>query len=310
MMNHSVCLLFCVLLTCCYAKVINTDASSSYITKLVVGIAQSFQWLAQYLSVAKAPRREPKRVKLALVGFGRTGSTSFSAALKQLGYSPIHDDEVTEVADIYEKLFDGTLTMDEANVAIGQRGFDAPMISLHDYVKWAATAPDIKVILTVRDAQKWAESWLSVTPTAFFPEQRPLKWIPSIGRLAKLNREIMINIPTNGHPELYNDIPTLVAGFEAWTQFVTDTVPAERLLVFNVKDGWTPLCEFLDQPIPSTPFPHINDRFVVATIVKVFQIITWTWPLLFAAPFFILYCCIRKCAKRSRASNEDSKKHE
>ena len=48
---------------------------------------------------------------LALVGLGRTGSTSFSAALKQLGYAPVHDDEVQELSDIYGAMMDGSMTM-------------------------------------------------------------------------------------------------------------------------------------------------------------------------------------------------------
>jgi len=27
-----------------------------------------------------------------------------------------------------------------------------------------------------------------------------------------------------------------------------------------VKDGWEPLCKFLDMPIPSKPFPHRNKK--------------------------------------------------
>lgn len=296
-------LLLFLLAVFCTAKVINTDASSSYLTKLSVGIAQSLQWLSQYLMPQLgAPHRSPRKVQLALVGLGRTGSTSFSAALKQLGYAPIHDDEAAEVSDIYAALLDGSLTMDEANEAIGERGFDAPMISLHKYVQWAATAPDIKVILTVRSPQSWAESWLTVTPAAFFPEQRPFCWIPSIRQLADFNREIMLNVPTNGHPDLYDDVPTLVEGYRAWTKYVVDTVPPERLLVFNVQQGWEPLCKFLEKPVPTTPFPHINDRFVVATIIKVFQIIAWTWPILMALPFLILYYCCVVRPRRRRSS--------
>ena len=37
------------------------------------------------------------------------------------------------------------------------------------------------------------------------------------------------------------------------------TVPAERLLVWEVKEGWAPLCNFLSLPIPNTPFPNVND---------------------------------------------------
>ena len=41
---------------------------------------------------------------------------------------------------------------------------------------------------------------------------------------------------------------------------VKRTVPADRLLVWSVKEGWGPLCDFLELPIPEEPFPHINDR--------------------------------------------------
>lgn len=35
-------------------------------------------------------------------------------------------------------------------------------------------------------------------------------------------------------------------------------VPKERLLEWTVEDGWEPLCEFLDKPVPEEPFPHAN----------------------------------------------------
>ncbi|CAL8070473.1 unnamed protein product [Calicophoron daubneyi] len=52
----------------------------------------------------------------------------------------------------------------------------------------------------------------------------------------------------------------LMRAFNSWNEKVRSTVPADRLLVFNVRDGWKPLCEFLGQPIPSDPFPHVNQR--------------------------------------------------
>jgi hypothetical protein len=45
---------------------------------------------------------------------------------------------------------------------------------------------------------------------------------------------------------------------------VQETVPADRLLVWSVGDGWEPLCEFLEVPVPDTPFPHLNDSKVFA----------------------------------------------
>jgi Sulfotransferase domain len=40
---------------------------------------------------------------------------------------------------------------------------------------------------------------------------------------------------------------------------VKNAVPADRLLVWSVKEGWGPLCEFLELPVPEGPFPHLND---------------------------------------------------
>ena len=35
-------------------------------------------------------------------------------------------------------------------------------------------------------------------------------------------------------------------------------MPADRLLVWNIKEGWEPLCDFLDKPIPAEPIPTNN----------------------------------------------------
>lgn len=40
-------------------------------------------------------------------------------------------------------------------------------------------------------------------------------------------------------------------------------VPAEQLLVYDVSQGWGPLCEFLGVPVPEGPFPHVNEAAVM-----------------------------------------------
>ena len=42
-------------------------------------------------------------------------------------------------------------------------------------------------------------------------------------------------------------------------QAVRETIPEDRLLEFQAKDGWEPLCEFLDVPVPDEPYPRTND---------------------------------------------------
>lgn len=298
---------FAVALRCCDAKVINAEASASHLDKIRAGLAQSAEWMSN-LILGINNERAPRTVSLVLVGFGRTGSTSFVSALKKLGYSPVHDDEVQEVSDIYAAMMDGSMNLDEVTAALGERGFDAPWISTKEYVEWAANTPGIKVILTVRDKKKWARSWLSVVPAAFIPTQRPFCWIKSIRELAPFNTKVMVDVPTNGHPELYDDIPTLEAGFEAWTEFVRQTVPAEKLLEFDVRQGWGPLCKFLGiEEVPEEPFPHINDRVVVDVIVKVFVAITWLWPLIIVLQFLVAYYFVRWCIRGT--ATKDKEKH-
>ena len=47
--------------------------------------------------------------------------------------------------------------------------------------------------------------------------------------------------------------------YEEWNAAVIRTVPKDRLLVLNPKQGWKPLCSFLDVAVPDHPFPKIND---------------------------------------------------
>jgi hypothetical protein len=62
---------------------------------------------------------------------------------------------------------------------------------------------------------------------------------------------------------LMRDVSTtaeeMAAAMERYNQEVQDTVPAERLLVWTPADGWEPLCEFLELPVPEADFPRVND---------------------------------------------------
>jgi hypothetical protein len=58
----------------------------------------------------------------------------------------------------------------------------------------------------------------------------------------------------------FTDRDCAIAAYRANNQRVRDTIPADRLLVFHVADGWGPLCEFLEVSEPDEPFPHSNPK--------------------------------------------------
>ncbi len=60
-------------------------------------------------------------------------------------------------------------------------------------------------------------------------------------------------------------------------------MPAEQLLVFDVREGWAPLCRFLGVAIPDTPFPNVNDRASMLRALAVLRFVTRAIPWLAAA---------------------------
>lgn len=116
--------------------------------------------------------------------------------------------------------------------------------------------PNAKVLHSVRPAEKWWASFdrtigklLDTYPSMDVP--------PPIRELLDMNRDFIGEQTFGGK---FGDREAAIAAFEQRTQDVRATVPAEKLLVFDVAEGWEPLCAFLDVPVPNTLFPHHNLR--------------------------------------------------
>jgi len=60
--------------------------------------------------------------------------------------------------------------------------------------------------------------------------------------------------------ELRGNRAELIEAFLAHNRSVQEAIPANKLLVFQVKEGWDPLCRFLDATVPDEAFPRSNDR--------------------------------------------------
>ena len=56
---------------------------------------------------------------------------------------------------------------------------------------------------------------------------------------------------------------------------VKESVPKEKLLIFNVKEGWEPLCNFLELPIPNEPFPNTNDTKMMKKTIRIIKIASY-----------------------------------
>lgn len=189
-------------------------------------------------------------------GFGRTGTLSLKSALERLGFGPCH--HMVEVLENAEQVSLWTQVTHEENP-----DWDAVYRGYRATVDWPGASfwrqltdhfPRAKVILTVRDPRRWYES---ATESIYQAAIGPVPADPKLARLRQVVREILWDGVFDGR---FDDARHAIRVFEEHNEAVRREVPADRLLVFEVAQGWRPLCEFLDVPVPDEPFPHGNDR--------------------------------------------------
>ena len=196
-------------------------------------------------------------MKIIGAGFGRTGTLSIKYALEELGFDPCyHMRTVIDEgrAEPWLAILAGKQPKWDEILGGFQAGVDFP-VCLY-YKELMAEYPDAKVLLSVRDSARWYES---VTESIYLLDALPnwMESLPRFGPLLKLARGAIWNGLFRGR---FEDRPFAIALFEEHNTEVRRVVPADKLLVFNVQDGWEPLCNFLDVPIADSPFPHVNDR--------------------------------------------------
>jgi Sulfotransferase domain len=194
-------------------------------------------------------------------GFGRTGTLSMKVALEQLGYDPCY--HMAEVLMPRPGLNDGHLDA-WYDFAVNRKPMDWRWLlksyracvdfpTCLFYRELIEAFPQARVILTTRDPEKWFKSWsnLWAAGDAINDPSRMVrlhKFIPFVDALIR-------NGLLGGKIERESSI----ALFNRHIEEVKASVPADRLLVFRVDQGWAPLCEFLGKPVPDTPFPHLNE---------------------------------------------------
>ncbi len=196
-------------------------------------------------------------------GFGRTGTLSMKAALEQLLAGPAYHMETIlhserhlaqwhawardpERSPNWDVILDGFVAVTDAPMCF----FVEELLERH---------PDAKVVLTVRDPAKWVRSFKSLMMTNIKNSWMALFFSRS-RRFGKFGRVMGGKFVGSLKDE------ALIETFNAHNQRIRDLVPAGQLLEMEVKDGWSPLCEFLDVPEPSEPFPRRNEG--MATIKR------------------------------------------
>lgn len=133
------------------------------------------------------------------------------------------------------------------------------------YYKFLLEAnPKAKVVLTVRDPAAWYDSATSTifAFTKVYESTVLLRHTPFMSMMRDASNLIpdMVFNPMFGGAHRLQDREHCMEVYRRHVEEVKRVVPKEQLLLFSVKDGWEPLCKFLGKPVPSTPFPNVNER--------------------------------------------------
>jgi hypothetical protein len=130
--------------------------------------------------------------------------------------------------------------------------------------------PEAKVVLTVRDSpDAWYKSFSNTVwhfqRQKFFPETWMERfWYWNLSRQAhdSMYSLVMAHTPLARFPEEGRQ------WYVEHNQMVRELVPKDRLLEFNAKDGWEPLCRFLDREVPEMEYPRVNDTRTFQGIIE------------------------------------------
>ena len=194
-------------------------------------------------------------LKVIGAGFGRTGTLSLKHALEQLGFDRCyHMMEVNQQDghhQIWSDAHHGKPVDWDALFEGYQSTVDWPSCNL--WREQAAQYPEAKIILSLRDPDKWYDSVMNTiylsSAAARDADQEKMQFF------GKWVFDIIWDRVFDGRMD---DRAHVIDVYNRHNQSVIDEVPSDRLLVFEASHGWNPLCTFLDVPVPDSDYPRVN----------------------------------------------------
>ena len=198
-------------------------------------------------------------IQIIGAGLGRTGTLSLKAALEELGFAKCYhmlnvlarrDDARTWDAAArgepvgWDRLFTGY----RATVDVPGCVFYRELLKKY---------PEAKVILTVRDPERWYDSALQ---TLYFARNALPRWAAVLNPRMHVFQRMIGRLWDRIFQGRFEDRAFAIDAFNRHNEQVRRDVPPDRLLVYEISQGWGPLCAFLGVPVPEgKPFPHLND---------------------------------------------------
>ncbi|NQV56055.1 MAG: sulfotransferase family protein [Rhodospirillales bacterium] len=189
-------------------------------------------------------------------GFGRTGTKSLKLALEQLGFGPCHHMEEV-LADPKQLAYWQAAAVGEAvdwNEVLSGYNSAVDWPAARYWRELAAFYGNAKIILTTRPEDDWWDSYARTIMASLAKPRAEILDAHILGCVELANE--LVAKQTFGAS--YDDRSAGIKAYRKHVEDVKASIPAERLLLLDITEGWEPLCRFLEIPIPEGPFPRAN----------------------------------------------------
>jgi len=203
-------------------------------------------------------------MKVIGAGLPRTGTLSQKVALEMLGFGPCYH-MVNVLTDLplakqWEQAMDSGVDWDEV---FGEHESTVDWPGSFFYRELAEAYPDAKIVLSTRDPEAWEKSMLDTiwgviyghSAMAHISKARELidpDWRAYMQLMARMWAAQGIFAGSELRPG------QLAEAIARYQEQVQRNIPEDRLLVWNVQEGWEPLCRFLGVKVPEVPYPNMN----------------------------------------------------
>lgn len=206
-------------------------------------------------------------MKVIGAGLPRTATSTQMIAFEMLGFGPCY-----HMRNVLADLETGVEPW--VQVRQGNRDWESVFGDAQSTCDWPSAAyakelseyyPDSKVVLTVRDPAGWVRSMRETVWGIYFGGsvmnhlcEARYQVDPLWKGFIDMAKPILWEEGAALHGDHFSD-EGFIDLFNRHTERVKSEIPADRLLVWDPKQGWEPLCAFLEVDVPDEPLPHVND---------------------------------------------------
>ena len=228
-------------------------------------------------------------MKVFGAGFGRTGTMSLKFALEKLRIGPCYHMREVVSRPSHIKLWYDISRGEHPNWNRLFSGFNSAVdfpVCLF-YKQLINIFPEAKFILTLRDFDTW---YISTANTIYKVPSILPDWFERVVYPIRMFIVMQVNLIWVGlFKNNFSDRDSTKLVYYEHIESVKKIIPADKLLIYNVKEGWEPLCEFLDVDVPDIPFPKINDTAEMLRNFAIIKMLPYVFILSIATISVILF---------------------